>query len=198
MDAAGIAAGPSGRMAGRLQTVVVIAVTAVVIGVAAVLVGGTKSDGVTAVELTGDVAAAAPAVGGTVPNFTGVTYDGKKFSLADYAGKPMWLTFGASWCPDCRSEAADVQAVYDKYRPQGLVLVGVFIRESASDIGGFAQRAGLTFPIVVDSSTVIASAYRNLGLPTHYFIGADGKIREIRIGALHASDMDAAVAAIVH
>ena len=198
MSAAGITARPGGRAAGRLQTAVVIAVTLVVIGVVTFLVGGPSTSGVTPVDLTGHVSSAAPAVGGAPPDFKAVTYDGKPISLSDYAGKPIWLTFGASWCPDCRSEAPDVEAAYQKYKAQGLQVVAVFISEGASDIAGYAQRAGLTFPIAVDESTAIASAYRNLGIPTHYFIGADGRIREIRIGALHADDMDRAIAALLH
>ena len=197
MSAAGVAARSSGAGAGRLQTLVVIVVTAVVIGIAAVAMGGTGSDGVTQVNLAGDVSGAAPAVGAVPPGFSGVTYDGTAVSLADYAGKPMWLTFGASWCPDCRSEVPDVEATYQKYKDQGLVVLGVFISESAADISGYAGRAGLTFPIVVDERTVIASTYRTMGIPTHFFIGADGKIREIRIGALHRDDMDRAVAALM-
>ena len=197
MSAAGVAARSAGAGAGRLQTLVVVVVTAIVIGIAAVAMGGTGSDGVTQVNLAGDVSGAAPAVGAVPPGFSGVTYDGTAVSLADYAGKPMWLTFGASWCPDCRSEVPDVEATYQKYKDQGLVVLGVFISESAADISGYAGRAGLTFPIVVDERTVIASTYRTMGIPTHFFIGADGKIREIRIGALHRDDMDRAVAALM-
>ena len=197
MSAAGITARPAGRAAGRLQTIVVIGVTAIVIGIAAVVVGGPGSDGVTKIDLSGDVAGAAPAVGAVPPGFTGLTYDGKTVRLSDYAGKPLWLTFGASWCPDCRSEAPDVEATYEKYRAQGLQVLAVFIEEPAADIAGYAGRAGLTFPIVVDQQTLIASAYRTLGIPTHFFIGADGTIKEVRIGALHADEMDRAVAALL-
>jgi len=197
MSAAGVAARPAGGGAGRLQTILVIGVTAVVIAVAAVAMGG-GTGGVSQVELAGDVAGAAPAVGAVPPGFSGVTYDGTPVSLADYAGKPMWLTFGASWCPDCRSEIPDVEATYQKYKDQGLVVLGVFISEGASDIAGYAGRAGLTFPIVVDERTVVAGTYRTLGIPTHFFIGADGTIKEIRIGALHRDDMDRAVAAIMN
>lgn len=197
MSAAGITARPAGRMAGRLQTVVVIAVTAVIIAAVAILVSGPGDDGVTTVDLSGNVSGTSPTVGTVPPAFTAVTYDGKTVSLADYAGKPLWLTFGASWCPDCRSEAPDVEAIYEKYKAQGLQVLAVFISESASDVSGYAQRAGLTFPIAVDQNTLIASTYRTLGIPTHFFIGADGKIREVRIGALHADDMDRAVAAIM-
>jgi peroxiredoxin len=198
MSAAGVAARAAGPGAGRLQTIVVIAVTAVVIGAVAWVVSNpAASDGVTSVSLTGDVAGDAPAVGDVAPGFTAKTWDGKTVSLADYAGKPVWLTFGASWCPDCRSEAPDVEAAYEKYKDQGLVVLAVFISETADDVGGYAQRAGLTFPIAVDQNTVIASNYRTLGIPTHYFIGADGRIRETRIGALPKADMDSLVASIV-
>ncbi len=198
MSAAGISARPAGRPAGRLQTVAVIVVTAVVIGAIAFVVGGSGSDGVTQVDLGSNAAAAGPAVGAQPPDFTGVTYDGTKVSLSDYAGKPVWLTFGASWCPDCRTEAPDVEAAYERYQAQGLVVLGVFISEPASDVQGYAQRAGLTFPITVDESTLIASTYRTLGIPSHFFIGADGRIREIRIGAMSADDMDRAIAAILN
>jgi cytochrome c biogenesis protein CcmG, thiol:disulfide interchange protein DsbE len=198
MSAAGVAARPAGAGAGRLQTLVVIVITAIVIGVAAFAMGGTGTDGVTQVNLAGDVAGAAPAVGATPPGFSGVTYDGTAVSLADYAGKPLWLTFGASWCPDCRSEVPDVEATYQKYKDRGLVVLGVFISETAADISGYAGRAGLTFPIVVDERTIIASTYRTMGIPTHFFIGADGTIKEVRIGALNRGDMDRAVAAIMN
>jgi cytochrome c biogenesis protein CcmG/thiol:disulfide interchange protein DsbE len=197
---AGSAAGPAGRSAGRLQTVVVIVVTAVVIGVAAFLISGGSgsADGVTKVDLGAGAAAAAPVVGSVPPAFTGVTYDGKPVNLADYAGKPLWLTFGASWCPDCRNEAPDVEATYQANKAKGLNVLAVFISEGATEISGYAKRAGLTFPITVDAKEAIASAYRTMGIPTHFFIGADGKIREIRIGALSKDDMARAVAAIMN
>jgi cytochrome c biogenesis protein CcmG, thiol:disulfide interchange protein DsbE len=198
MSAAGVTAPSAARVPGRLQTVVVLAVTAVVIGAIAFFAGGADTEGLTRVELEGAVAGTAPVVGSVPPGFTGVTYDGQTVSLADYAGKPLWLTFGASWCPDCRVEAPDVEATYQQYKDQGLQVLGVFISEGADDVAGYAQRASLTFPIVVDSRTQVAAAYRTMGIPTHFFIGADGTIKEVRIGAMHRDDMDRAVAAVMN
>jgi cytochrome c biogenesis protein CcmG/thiol:disulfide interchange protein DsbE len=198
MSATEVAVQPSGRSAGRLQTVIVIAVVAVVIGAAAMLIsGGDETDGVTQVDLGSGAAAAAPLVGSVPPAFSGVTYDGKAVSLADYAGKPVWLTFGASWCPDCRNESADVQAAWEANKDKGLQVLGVFISEPAADIAGYAKRAGLTFPITVDQREAVAAAYRTMGIPTHFFIGRDGKIRQVRIGALSREDMDKAIAGIL-
>jgi len=199
MNAANAASRPNGRMAGRLQTIVVIAVAAVVTGLLAYsALGIGQTDGVTKVELPANAADAAPQVGAVPPNFSGTTYDGKPVSLADYAGKPVWLTFGASWCPDCRTEAPDVQAMYEANRDKGLVVLGVFINETASEVAQYADRAGLTFPIAVDPNADIAAAYRSMGIPTHFFIGSDGKVREVRIGALSSDDMARAVAAIMN
>ena len=193
------AARPSGRMAGRLQTIVVIAIAAVVTGVLAYsALGIGQTDGVTKVELPADAAATSPQVGSVPPNFSGVTYDGTAVSLADYAGKPVWLTFGASWCPDCRVEAPDIEAAYQANKDQGLVVLGVFINESADEVASYAERAGLSFPIAVDPNADIAAAYRSMGIPTHFFIGPDGRVREVRIGALAKDDMARAVAAIMN
>jgi peroxiredoxin len=199
MTAAGTGTRSEGRLAGRLQTVVVIAIVAVIVGVLAWSASGAgMTDGVTRVELPADAAAVAPAVGEIPPDFTALTYDGATVSLSDYAGKPVWLTFGASWCPDCRTESADVEATYEANRDRGLVVLGVFINEPAADVAGYAQRAGLTFPIAVDPNADVAAAYRSMGIPTHFFIGADGRIREVRIGALSKDDMARAVAAILN
>ena len=199
MNAANATSRPAGRLAGRLQTIVVIAVVAVIVGILAWSASGAgQTDGVTKVELPADAAAAAPVVGAIPPNFSGLTYDGKAVSLADYAGKPVWLTFGASWCPDCRTESADVEATYQANKDKGLNVLAVFINENASDVASYAARAGLTFPIAVDPNADIAAAYRSMGIPTHFFIGSDGKIREVRIGALSRDDMARAVAAILN
>ena len=199
MTAAGTASRPAGRVAGRLQTIVVIVMSVIVLGTLAYVASGPgAADALTQVELTGDTSGKIPVPGDVPPAFSAVDYNGAPVSLADYAGKPVWLTFGASWCPDCRTESPDVEAAYQQYKDQGLVVLGVFINESAADIKGYAERAGLTFPIAVDEGTTIASAYRTMGIPTHFFIGPDGKIREIRIGALSKADMDRAIAAIVN
>lgn len=185
------------RPAGRLQTIVVLTVVAAAItGFTWFLTGGTD-DGFTAVEVAPNAAVAAPAVGQPPTPFSGVTYDGKPAALADYAGKPLWLTFGGSWCSDCRVEMPELVATFNRYNGEGLSVLGVFVNEPAADTEAFARRVGIPFPIVSDPSGRIASAYRLMGYPTHVFIGRDGLIREIKIGALTKNDMEAAVAAIL-
>ncbi|MHB8960987.1 MAG: TlpA family protein disulfide reductase [Candidatus Limnocylindrales bacterium] len=160
-------------------------------------VGQSSNDGITAIDVRAATGITPPTAGKPPTPFTGLDYGGATVSLADYAGKPLWLSFGASWCPDCRAEATDFEATYEKYRGQGLNVLAVFINEPASDVKAYAQRAGLTFPIIVDPKAKIASVYSLVGIPTHILIGRDGVIKEIKIGALSRDDMEKAVSTIL-
>jgi peroxiredoxin len=200
MDALRVSAAPvrGGRLASeRLRTIVVLAVVGVLLAGAAIVVEQPwADDGYTGVTLTGDVSGVAPAAGLVPPDFQATTTDGTTVSLAAYKGKPVWLTFGASWCADCRGEAPDIQATYEKYAPAGLVVLSVSIDEDEQAVRAYAERVGLTFPQVADPSTTIASRYRILGVPTHYFISPDGIIEEVRLGGLPPAEMERLVGTI--
>ena len=191
------AARPRGLAGGRLRTLLVLVVTAVLVGVAAWIVDRPADDGVTllpgAAQLGG-----APRPGDVPPDFQATGGDGSAVSMAALKGQPTWLTFGASWCPDCRAEATDLQATYAKYRAQGLAVLGVFIDEDATAVRDYAGRVGFTFPMVADPSGKIADVYRTYGIPIHFFVGRDGTIREVRIGRLTPSDMEQLVQQIVN
>jgi len=182
----------------RMRTIVVLVVVGIVLAGAAVVVEQPwANDGLTDVTLTGDVSGVAPAAGVVAPDFKTTTVDGTPVSVADFKGRPVWLTFGASWCADCRGEAPDLQATYEKYAAQGLVVLSIWINEDVQAVRDYASRVGLTFTQVADPSTTIASRYRILGVPTHYFISPDGVIEEVRIGGLPPAEMERLVGTIL-
>jgi cytochrome c biogenesis protein CcmG/thiol:disulfide interchange protein DsbE len=187
----------AGLGAGRLRTIIVLAVAAILIGAAAWIVDRPTDDGVTL--LPGQAPAGAPPrVGDLPPDFSATAINGSAVSIAALKGQPTWLTFGASWCADCRAEATDLQATYAKYKAQGLAVVGVFIQEDQAAVLDYAKRVGFTFPMVADPSGTIADLYRTYGIPLHLFIGRDGIIRDVRIGRLTPGDMEKLVQQIVN
>jgi cytochrome c biogenesis protein CcmG/thiol:disulfide interchange protein DsbE len=187
----------AGLGAGRLRTIIVLAVAAILIGAAAWIVDRPTDDGVTL--LPGQAPAGAPPrVGDLPPDFSATAINGSAVSIAALKGQPTWLTFGASWCADCRAEATDLQATYAKYKAQGLAVVGVFIQEDQAAVLDYAKRVGFTFPMVADPSGTIADLYRTYGIPLHLFIGRDGIIRDVRIGRLTPGDMEQLVQQIVN
>ena len=196
--AAAVPVVPRARTGGsRLRTVLVLAVVAVLVVAAAWFVDQPADDGVTL--LPGQAPAGAPPrAGDAPPDFSGTAIDGSAVSMAALKGQPTWLTFGASWCPDCRAEATDLQAAYAKYQPQGLAVLGVFIDEDQAAVGDYAKRVGFTFPLVADPQGKIADLYRTYGIPIHFFVGRDGTIRDVRIGRLTPSAMEQLVQQIVN
>jgi peroxiredoxin len=187
----------AGLGAGRLRTIIVLAVAAILIGAAAWIVDRPTDDGVTL--LPGQAPAGAPPrVGDLPPDFSATAINGSAVSIAALKGQPTWLTFGASWCADCRAEATDLQATYAKHKAQGLAVVGVFIQEDQAAVLDYAKRVGFTFPMVADPSGTIADLYRTYGIPLHLFIGRDGIIRDVRIGRLTPGDMEQLVQQIVN
>ena len=201
MDALRIpATAPRRRRLGgeRFRTIAILVIVGIALtGVAVAVEQPWAADGYVDVTLTGDVSGVAPAAGLTAPDFKTTTIDGTPVSLSDYAGKPVWLTFGASWCADCRGEAPDLEATYEKYRAQGLVVLAVSIEEDAQAVRDYSDRVGLTYPQIADPSTTIASRYRILGIPTHYFIAPDGLIKEVRLGGLPPAEMERLVGGIL-
>jgi peroxiredoxin len=197
MDAAQVPASrPTGLGAGRLRTILVLAGVAILV-IAAVWFADQPAadDGVTVRPGATDLGEP-PRVGDVPPDFSATAIDGSAISLAALAGQPTWLTFGASWCPDCRAESPDVQAAYAKYGPQGLTVVGVF-DESADAAKAYADRVGFTFPLVADDRGTIADAFGVYGIPIHFFVARDGTIRDVRIGRLTPEDMDQAIGQIL-
>jgi peroxiredoxin len=183
----------------KTGTVLVLAVTAALVAGAAYLLQRPAADasvaGVTAVTLVGDEAAA-PVIGTQPAAFTATTVDGKPISLASLKGHPVWLTFGASWCASCVAEAPDIQAAYERAKASGAVVVEVFLNEDAASVKDYAERVGLTYPAIADPQTDIASAYRVIGIPAHFFIDSTGVLRDARTGSMSSHDMDSALQGI--
>jgi peroxiredoxin len=183
----------------RGATLVIMGVTAAIIAAVAFMVNqpAAGAQGVTSVTLTGTAAGEAPTVGKQAPDFVATTIDGKAVRLSDLKGKPVWLTFGASWCQPCRAENPDIQATSQKFADRGLVVLAIFISEDAPAVKDYADRVGLTYQKVADPDTRIASEYRIMGIPSHYFIDSSGVLRLMKIGSLDPAAMEAALRAIL-
>lgn len=192
-----MASGPSASRPGRTRTLVVMGVTAVVILAVSYLANRPASGGsFTSVVLSGAATGPAPEIGKPAPDFTATTIEGEKVTLSELRGHPVWLTFGASWCQPCRAENPDVEAAYEKFRGQGLKVLAVFIQDNRSDIEEYAKLSGLAYPKVNDADGAVASSYRIVGIPSHFFIDSSGILREIRISSLDPTTMEENLAEI--
>jgi cytochrome c biogenesis protein CcmG/thiol:disulfide interchange protein DsbE len=131
-----------------------------------------------------------PYVGAPAPQLTADTVDGGKISLGDLRGKVVVLNFWATWCAPCREEMPALEARYEAYKDQGLIILAIDFDEPAGDVRAFRDSLGLTFPVLLDPGASIQQLYRVRGYPTTYFIDRNGTIQVQHIGIMYEDQMD--------
>jgi cytochrome c biogenesis protein CcmG/thiol:disulfide interchange protein DsbE len=99
-----------------------------------------------------------------------------KLSLASLRGKVVVLNFWASWCSPCKTEAPRLEAAWQRYRSQGVVVVGVDAQDFSGDARKFMRRHGLTYPNVHDGPGDVLPKYGVTGFPETFFVGRDGRV----------------------
>ncbi|MFN8481752.1 MAG: redoxin domain-containing protein [Anaerolineae bacterium] len=140
-------------------------------------------------------------VGEIPPDFTLKDLDGKTWTVSELKGKPVVLNFWATWCAPCKFEMPALQSIYQKYKDKGLVVLAVDIKTDNGEaaVRKYQQETGMTFPIVMDTTGETENNYRVRAYPTSFFIGKDGKLREIKRGAFMSADqIEASVSKIVN
>jgi thiol-disulfide isomerase/thioredoxin len=179
-----------------LATLAVVAITGVVIIAAAYFsnprLGDATTGNFTPVTIDGQPAGAAPVVDSPAPDFIAALTDGTGLRLSDLRGKPVWLTFGASWCQPCRAENPDIMATYTTNADK-VAIVQVYMSEDAATVKEYTDRVGITYLTVPDPNEALAAQYRILGIPSHFFIDSAGVLREVKIGSLDPTSMQAAL-----
>lgn len=155
--------------------------------------GGTGDSGYGIIDLpasantTGKTPAAE--IGRAAPNFKLAALDGGTTTLDTFRGKYVLLNFWASWCPPCKAETPDLQALSTANGGK-LVVLGVNQQETRGTAKGFADEFQVTYPLALDSDGDVSQAYRvGHGLPVSFLIDPDGVITRVYPGQLSKDDI---------
>jgi peroxiredoxin len=124
-------------------------------------------------------------------DFALATADGSTLRLSDLRGKVVLLNFWATWCPPCKAEMPDLEALYREYGAErNFAVVGVNMEESSETVRAFAQANGISFPLALDADGKVSSqAYGVRTLPTSMLIDREGRIRDAWNGRLSRREM---------
>lgn len=116
------------------------------------------------------------------PAFTARTIEGEVVSLAVLRGKVGLLNFWATWCQECRPDMALLERLHREFAAQGLVVLGINVREQSLAVRKYAKELGLTFPLVLDPKGELSGAYGVVGIPTTFLVGRDGRAVALAVG----------------
>jgi peroxiredoxin len=107
---------------------------------------------------------------------------GREISLGSFRGKVVFLNFWATWCGPCRAEIPSMQLLYSELEDRGFTIVAVNSQEAADQVRSFVNEAGMSFPVLLDSTGRIGAAYSVRAIPTTYVIDPSGAIRGRMVG----------------
>src|SRR5512138_2579097 len=126
----------------------------------------------------------APQAGFLAPDFELKSLSGETVNLSDLRGQAVLVNLWATWCPPCREEMPTLEKMYNEYKEQGFVVLGINMtrQDDPQAVKPFVEKYRLTFPILLDESSTAGNAYQMKSLPSSFFIDRQGIITEVVIG----------------
>src|SRR3569623_96293 len=128
-------------------------------------------------------------VEGTLPSLDGAVewLNSKPLTAVALRGKVVLVDFWTYSCINCLRTIPYVRAWAEKYKDDGLVVIGVHTPEFAFEKQPANVRKALTdlkidYPVAIDNNYSIWRAFNNMYWPAHYFIDAQGRIRHHHFG----------------
>jgi cytochrome c biogenesis protein CcdA/thiol-disulfide isomerase/thioredoxin len=128
-------------------------------------------------------------VEGELPPLTGLGpwFNSPPLTREQLKGKVVVIDFWTYSCINCLRSIPYVKAWDERYRKDGLVVIGVHAPEFAferepANVARAIQQLGIKYPVVLDNGYVLWSALQNNYWPAHYFIDAQGRVRYHHFG----------------
>lgn len=125
----------------------------------------------------------APAVGKPLPAFKMTDLAGKTHTNASLRGKVVLFDFWATWCGPCKMASPVMQRLYDKYKGQGLVVIGAntFEDDSKAKAAAYVKEHKYTYPVTVNNDK-LAESWGIRGVPQFYLVDRMGVVRDSKSG----------------
>ena len=85
------------------------------------------------------------------------------------------VNFWATWCPPCRKELPDLEALYARFKGRGLVVLGIS-DEDVAKVQPFVAQNKMTYPILLDPGRKVNALFAVQGIPRTFIYDRSGKL----------------------
>jgi cytochrome c biogenesis protein CcmG/thiol:disulfide interchange protein DsbE len=116
------------------------------------------------------------------PDFELKDAQGHAVRLSDYRGKVVLIDFWATWCSPCRAETPWLIELSNKYKDQGLAVVGVSMDDNWAVVKPFIAKTGITYPVILGDQSLTAGYGRLRDLPVACFVDRHQRLAAVHVG----------------
>lgn len=135
-------------------------------------------------------------IGQVAPNIRVTLTDGSLMDTADFGDLPIWITFMATWCPQCATELPMMER-FEKDLKDQMTLLVIDVGEDRTVVRDFMRDLEVELTVGLDQDGSIQAAWAAHALPVHYMVDADGVVRQIVYGGAPEETFIQAVTVLV-
>ncbi len=123
------------------------------------------------------------AQGPKAPDFVLYDKDGNTVRLSDHFGKVIILDFWATWCGPCRMEIPGFVQLYEKYKDDGLEIIGISLdRDGWNAVIPFMEQYGVNYTVVLGDQNVVMRYGGIRSIPTTFIVNKNGEVVDRVVG----------------
>lgn len=108
-------------------------------------------------------------------DFTLTDLQGRPWSLRAQRGKVVLVNFWATWCPPCRKEIPDLEALYGRFKDQGLEVLAISDERDAV-VRPFVADHGMTYTVLLDTGRRVNDMFGITGIPNSFVFDRQGRL----------------------
>jgi peroxiredoxin len=120
--------------------------------------------------------------GTPAPDFALKSVNGKNYRLSEYRGRVVLLSFGASWCGECRAQLETLADIHQRYAGSGLELLAVSLDRDMHQVDDLARTLDIDFPALHDAGGTVGERYAVNRMPYVVLIDQEGIMRGEYVG----------------
>jgi thiol-disulfide isomerase/thioredoxin len=134
------------------------------------------------------------------PHLAGAAVSGPAILADRGTGRVQVVNFWGSWCSPCRAEAPLLAAAARQFARDGVVFLGVDVKEDRASAARFESRSGRAYPSLFDKDGVVATRFRSFAppeTPTTILVDRKGRIARVLPGTVDPVQLNELIAKLV-